>query len=299
MPAKTEAKFSGSIPENYDRYLGPLLMIPFGRDMAMRLPIHGLNDVLELACGTGIVTKILRERLAEETRLVATDISEGMLGVAKSKQMEKKVEWKAADATSLPIKDGSFDMVVCQFGVMFFPDKNKAMSEIFRVLRPGGRVLFNVWDKLKFNDFARIAHHTIEQMFDNNPPEFYNLAFGFNDYLAIRTLLRQAGFSDIAMSTVEKKVQADAADAAQGFVNGNPIVEAIRDKLGKDPKEAAERVERAMASELGQRIAKGQARAIVVGARKAQIISAGSKAAVAEPAPKAKATPKPKTKAAK
>ena len=301
MPKKTEATFSGSIPENYDKYLGPLLMVPYGNDLAHRLPIHGLNDVLELACGTGIVTQILRERLAEETRLVATDFSEDMLKVARTKPMNKKVEWKVADATNLPFKDNSFDMVVCQFGVMFFPDKDRAAQEIFRVLRPGGRVLFNTWDKIQYNDFPRIAHDIVAKMFDNDPPTFYNTPFGYYDHFAIRTTLRNAGFYDIALSTIEKKLQVNATDAAKGLVEGNPISDEIKSRLGKDIKEATERVERAVASELGQKISRGHARAIVVGARKPGDASKNGKAvaevkvtsqAKAKSEPKAKSGPK-------
>jgi ubiquinone/menaquinone biosynthesis C-methylase UbiE len=311
MPAKTEVTFSGSIPDTYDRYLGPLLLAPYARDLAQRLPIHGLTDVLELACGTGIVTQAIRERLGEETRLVATDLSEGMLKVAQTKTMTKKVEWKVADATSLPFKDNSFDMVVCQFGVMFFPDKEKAMKEAFRVLRPGGRILFNTWDKIKYNDFPRVAQSVIAQMFENNPPEFYNIPFSYFDHFEIRTLLRGTGFNDIALSTIEMKVQGDAADAAKGAVEGNPIADEIKSRLGKDIKEATERVERAFASELGQRIAKGNSRAIVVGARKAGQLTPAPKPTIkvktetdqtkpkAEKPRVAKARPKPKAKAGK
>ena len=298
MPAKTEATFSGSIPENYDKYLGPLLMVPYAHDLARRLPIHGLHDVLEIACGTGIVTQALRDRLAEETRLVATDSSADMLKFAQSKPMSKKVEWKVADATNLPFKDNSFDMVVCQFGAMFFPDKAKGFQEIFRVLRPGGRVLFNTWDKLQHNDFFRIAHEVVSQMFENNPPSFYQIPYGFYDHFEIRTILRKAGYCDIALSTLEVKTQADAADAAKGMVEGNPISDEIRSRLGKDIKEATERVERAVASELGQRMAKGHARAIIAGARKPGDMSANGKANVqAEPKAEKKAAPKKTAKA--
>ena len=303
MPTKTAATFSGSIPESYDQYLGPLLMVPYGNDLARRIPIHGLNDVLELAAGTGIVTQLVRERMGAETRLVATDISEGMLKVAQKKTLSKNVEWKVAHATSLPFKDNSFDLVISQFGVMFFPDKEKAMKEIFRVLRPGGKILFNTWDKLQHNDFPRIARDVVHQMFENDPPPFYNIPFGFYDHFEIRTLLRNAGFNDIALSTIEIKLQTDASNAAKGLVEGNPIADEIKSRLGKEVKEATERVERAIASELGQRVSKGHARAIVVGARKAGDLSANGKATVkteakqtTEPPKKAKAKPKPKAK---
>jgi len=291
-----EATFVGSIPQNYDRYLGPLLMVPFGRDLANRLPASGISDVLELACGTGIVTKLLRDRLSSGVRLVATDLSEGMLEFAKGKPFEKPVEWKVADATSLPFKDDTFDIVVSQFGVMFFPDKEKAMKEILRVLKPGGRVLFNVWDKIEHHDFCRITNNVVEQMFNNDPPAFYKIPFGFYDHFQIRTVLRNAGFQDIALTTVDMKVQADPREAAQGLVEGNPIVDEIKSKLGTDAAEATARVERALASELGQKIAKGEARAIVVGGRKSADAKPQATMSTAKPKPKpsAKRTTKAK-----
>ena len=290
-----EATFTGSIPQNYDRYLGPLIMIPFGRNLANRIPTIGVKDVLELACGTGIVTKLMRERLPSDVRLVATDLSEGMLEHAKAKSYDKPVEWKVADATKLPFKDNSFDIVVSQFGVMFFPEKAQSMQEIFRVLRPGGRVLFSVWDKIEHNDFQRICHHVVEQMFDNDPPSFYKIPFSFYDHFEIRTVLRNAGFHDIALTTVEMKVQGDPRDAAKGMVDGNPISDEIKNRLNTDVAEATGRVERALASELGQRIAKGQARAIVVGARKSLDAKAESAQSTAKPQPKSQSKPKSKT----
>jgi ubiquinone/menaquinone biosynthesis C-methylase UbiE len=269
MAKKNEATFTGSIPENYDKYLAPILLEPYGQELVRRLPINGLKDVLELACGTGIVTRHLRERLGDETRLVATDFSDDMLKVARAKPpLSKPVEWKVADATDLPFKDGSFDAVVCQFGVMFFPDREKAMREMFRVLRPGGRVLFNVWDDIKHNDFPRTAHEVIEKMFDSEPPAFYKTPFGFHDHFEIRTMLRGAGFVDVALTTVEMRVTCEPANAAIGFVEGNPIADEIKNRLGKDVSEAKEKVEQALGEEFGKAIAKGHAQAIVVGARK-------------------------------
>ncbi|MEA2552986.1 MAG: hypothetical protein QOJ65_1162 [Fimbriimonadaceae bacterium] len=295
MAQKTQQHtFGGSIPENYDRYLGPLLMEPYAKDLARRLPATGLRDVLELACGTGILTRHLRERLAPETKLVATDVSEAMLKIAKSKPgFSKPVEWKAVDATSLPFKDSSFDVVVSQFGIMFFPDKEKALKEIFRVLRPGGKFIFNVWDKLEFNDFPQVAQETIKPIFDGNPPEFYGIPFGYHDHYVLRTEMRKAGFVDVALATIEIKVQAAARDAAMGFVQGNPIADEI-EKLGKSLAEVTDQVEQAMASGLGKKICKGRTRAIVIGGRKPGQLSK-SAAPKAEPA---KEAPRPKTKAA-
>lgn len=292
--------FAGSIPENYDRYLGPLIMEPYARDLARRLPATGMKDVLELAAGTGILTRHLRDRLDENTRLVATDISEGMLGVAKAKPgYGKPVEWKAVDATKLPFPDNSFDAVISQFGVMFFPDKDQAVREIYRVLRPGGRFLFNVWDKLEFNDFANIARSTILPMFESDPPEFYNLPFGYHDHYVLRTLLRNAGFMDVALATLEMRVQATPRDIAMGFVEGNPISVEITDRLGKNLSEVTQKVEQAIGEEHGVKMAKGKARAIIVGGRKPYTATASTPAPTPEAAPQPKPAPKavPKTAA--
>ncbi len=300
MAQKNAANFVGSIPENYDRYLAPIQLEPFAGDLAKRVPATGLGDVLELACGTGLVTRHLRERLEADTKLVSTDFSEPMLKYAQTKPgIGKNLEWKVADATALPFKDASFDVVVCGFGFMLFPDKDKATTEIFRVLRPGGRLLFTTWDKIEFNDFPHIAHDVIGEMFEGNPPEFYLLPFGFHDHYEIRTMLRRAGFIDVALATVEMKVQGTASDAAIGFVKGNPIATEIEARLGKDVSEAVERVEKAIAKELGAKVAKGKARAIVVGGRKPGVLVGRPKvapAATTAPKPKPTAKPKPSTR---
>lgn len=301
MAQKNSATFVGSIPENYDRYLAPIQLEAFAGDLARRVPATGLGDVLELACGTGLVTRHLRERLEEPTRLVATDFSEPMLKYAQTKPgIGKKVEWKMADATALPFPDGSFDIVVCGFGFMFFPDKDKASAEIFRVLRPGGRLLFTTWDKIEFNDFPHISHTVVGEMFEGDPPPFFGTPFGFYDHFEIRTLLRKAGFIDVALTTVEMKVQGAPADAAMGLVRGNPIANEIEAR-GKDVSQALEKVEQTIAKELGAKVAKGKARAIIVGGRKPGVLVGRSKApaaTTASPAAKAAAKPKSSTRVA-
>ncbi len=158
MPTQNAA-FVGSIPENYDRYLGPVLFDPYAADLVSRLNVSADASVLELACGTGIVTRRLRDRLGSEVRLIATDLNDAMLSYAARKfKPEDAIEWKQADAADLPFADQSFDAVVCQFGLMFVPDKERALSETYRVLKPGGTFLFNVWDAIEYNELAHIAH---------------------------------------------------------------------------------------------------------------------------------------------
>ena len=174
------AAFVGAIPENYDRYLGPVLFEPYAADLVTRLNLPKNAAVLELACGTGIVTRHLRAQLAPRAKIVATDLNDAMLAYARRKfDNSETIEWKQADATDLPFADQSFDAVVCQLGLMFFPDKEKAMRETYRVLKPGGVFVFNVWDAIEHNDLQHIAHTIISRFFDDNPPDFYQISARF------------------------------------------------------------------------------------------------------------------------
>ena len=147
LVAEQHAAFVGTVPLNYDRYLGPLLFVPYADDLAARLPVAPGTRVLEVACGTGIVTERLVRRLAGQGTLVATDLNDAMIAHARARiPADPALEWRQADGTSLPFPDGAFDVVVCEFGLMFFPDKAAGVREAFRVLRPGGTYLFNVWD---------------------------------------------------------------------------------------------------------------------------------------------------------
>lgn len=231
MPANNAA-FVGSIPENYDRYLGPVLFEPYAADLAARLRVPEQASVLELACGTGIVTRRLLDRLKPDAKLVATDLNQAMLDYARTKfAPEDPVQWRQADAIELPFEDQSFDAVVCQFGLMFFPDKHKALREVFRVLRPGGTLLFNVWDAIEQNDLARTAHEVITKFFPDNPPDFYQVPFSFYDPAEIRSHLSSAGFADIKLTLLpfpSKSVSAQAV--VQGLIHGNPIIAAIKER---------------------------------------------------------------------
>src|SRR6187200_1125987 len=138
--AEPVAAFTESVPENYDRYMGPMLFEPYADDLVQRLKLRDPMRVLEVACGTGIVTRHLRERLSPDSELIATDLSEPMLVMAQRKfDANAAIKWQQADAMALPFPDESFDAVVCQFGLMFVPDKAAAVAEAFRVLRPGGQ----------------------------------------------------------------------------------------------------------------------------------------------------------------
>jgi ubiquinone/menaquinone biosynthesis C-methylase UbiE len=229
--AETNISFSGSIPQLYDRYLGPVLFEPYAVDLARRVAAYGAGPVLEMACGTGIVTQQLRAHLSHDVKIVATDLSQPMLDYARAKPPTlKNVDWKQADIAALPFPDAAFVSVVCQFGLMFVPDKQAAFREARRVLRKGGLFAFNVWDGIAANPFAHIAHETLAKLFPADPPQFLT-PFTFNDHEVLRQLLITHGFSNIQLETVTLEARSESAKAlATGFIQGSPLSAAIQER---------------------------------------------------------------------
>ena len=172
MTQAGDSGFVGSIPQIYERLLVPLIFEPYAADLAKRVASAAPKRVLEVAAGTGVVTRRLAASLPDDVAIVATDLNQPMLDVAASVDMQRAVQWQRADALNLPFADAAFDVVVCQFSVMFFPDKAKAFSEARRVLRPGGTFLFNVWDRIEENEFADTVTNALEAVFPDDPPRF-------------------------------------------------------------------------------------------------------------------------------
>jgi ubiquinone/menaquinone biosynthesis C-methylase UbiE len=221
----TDAKFTGSIPELYDRHMVPLLFEPYAEDLARRLGDLRRGTLLEVAAGTGVVTRALRRALPAEVRIVATDLNEAMLKVAASRAGEPSVSFQQADAQHLPFADGFADAIVCQFGLMFVPDKAAAHREAARTLVPGGRFVFSVWDRLAKNEVSQIVAHAIEALYPQDPPRFFERTpFGYFDAAAIRAELQVAGFERIEIATVEQVTQAPSAEPlAMGLCQGTPL----------------------------------------------------------------------------
>lgn len=264
MPVNNAA-FVGSIPENYDRHLGPVLFDPYAKDLAARVNVTEGGSVLELACGTGIATRRLRERLAPSVRLVATDLNEAMMNYAAEKfQTGENVEWKQADATELPFADQSFDAVVCQFGLMFFPDKPRAVAEVHRVLQPGGSFVFNVWDAIELNDLAQAAKSAILKFFPENPPDFYDVPFSFHDTQTIKSLLAGVGFREIDLQIISKTSTSQSArDVAHGLIHGNPVINAINERDESKGPEVEASLAAAIAAQFGDSPVTARLQAIV------------------------------------
>jgi ubiquinone/menaquinone biosynthesis C-methylase UbiE len=245
------SRFVGSVPENYDRCLGPRIFEGYAEDMAQRVASHKPSRVLELAAGTGILTKRLRDLLPDSCEIVATDLNEPMLEVAKQKTGNpESIVFQQADGTELPFDNESFELVACQFGVMFFPDKHRGYTEVLRVLEPGGTYLFNAWDSREANPFSATAHSVIETMFPEDPPGFYQVPFHYHDVEQIRRDVSAAGFRsvDVERVAISSRV-GSAADFAQGLVFGNPLSEEILSR-GGNPQAAAEAIARAIEETL-------------------------------------------------
>jgi ubiquinone/menaquinone biosynthesis C-methylase UbiE len=221
MAAGTD--FGGSIPEYYDSILGPAQFDALGAALVRRMPVRPKGDVLELACGTGIVTRRLRERIDANFRLVATDISDAMLAYARAK-VKGKIDWRRADAAALPFKDETFGAVVCALGVMFVPDKAKLFSEARRVLVEGGSLLFNAWDRLELNPQAQAACTVMEALFPGDAEmQFGSVPFSFHEEGLIRELLDAARFADVRIERTEVAIDAPSAHAyATGQIRGTP-----------------------------------------------------------------------------
>jgi ubiquinone/menaquinone biosynthesis C-methylase UbiE len=223
--APTDAAFSGAIPKIYEQFLVPLIFQFYADDLAKRVAARTPTRALELAAGTGVLTRALADRLSATTTIVATDLNQAMINEASSFNMPRTVEWRQADAMQLPFEDESFDVVACQFGVMFFPDKPKAYAEVRRVLRTGGTFLFSAWGSLDDNEIADAVSRALSAIYPNDPPSFLQRTpYGYHSHKAIRSDLEKGGFVDPELVDLKARARAPNAHAAAvGFCQGIPL----------------------------------------------------------------------------
>ena len=216
------ATFTG--PEYYDKCLGPIFFDIFAADLVRRLPQRPPGNVLEIACGTGLVTRRLRERLDPSLRLVATDLSVTMLDYARAKFGDRKdIEWQEADALNLPFEDHTFGAVVCGFGIMFVPDRQAMLREVRRVLVDGGIVLFNVWDGLEGNPHAAINAAVVEGMFPDDAEVRFRMPYDMNDVAHLRQLLAGAHLRETLIESTRIAIEGvDPHTLATGQFRGTP-----------------------------------------------------------------------------
>lgn len=261
--------FAGSIPENYDRHMVPLIFEPYAADLARRAAALAPAAVLETAAGSGVVTRALAARLAPGARYVVSDLNQPMLDYAAARQgPDARLTWRQADALALPFEDGAFDVVCCQFGAMFFPDRVAGFSEARRVLKPGGRFLFSVWDRIEENVFADDVTNALAAMFPHDPPRFMaRTPHGYHDTALIRREVEAAGFSRVSIETIAEQSRAPSPrEVAFAYCQGTPLRNEIeaRDAAGLDA--ATDHVARALAARHGTGPVAGKIQAHVIAA---------------------------------
>ncbi len=264
------ALFAGSIPEHYDRGLGPHIFEDYAADLAERAGALRPSAVLELAAGTGIASRMLRDAIPPDATLTVSDLNEPMLDVARTKfEPGEDVRFRLLDAMELDVADQSFDLVVCQFGIMFFPDKRASLVEALRALKPGGTYLLSVWGDLASNPFADVAHQTGAKFFPSDPPLFYTVPFSYFDIRQVEDDLRSAGFGDISHQVLETtKSLVDVELFANGLVRGNPMIDELRDRAGVTPENFQAELALALEDRFGPAPTTMPLKAIVFSARR-------------------------------
>lgn len=225
----TNIAFSGSIPKQYDKNLGTLFFEPYAGEMASRIKARKPEHILELAAGTGRLTKYLPLTVANDAAtIVATDLNPAMLEQAKKIVPWKHIDWQIVDAVELPYEANRFDLVAAQFGVMFYSDKRKAYTETYRVLQPGGTFIFTAWDSLRHNPIAQLTDNIVTEFFPVDTPAFYKIPFSYFEEKEIRDDLQAAGFTSIEIESVKLEGYASTAiEAAHGLLEGTPLYNAI------------------------------------------------------------------------
>ncbi|WP_113447542.1 methyltransferase domain-containing protein [Rhizobium cremeum] len=261
--------FAGSIPALYERFMVPMIFAPYAEAIAEKVAARHPATVLELAAGTGAVTRAMAERLPETAALTATDLNQPMIDLAMTLQETGNVLWRQADAMALPFADQSFDTAVCQFGVMFFPDKVASYREVRRVLKPRGAYLLAVWDRIENNEFVSVVSEVLSQRFADNPPQFMRrIPHGYHDLALIDGQLRAAGFSTVEAETLKLTGRSRSPlDAATGYCQANPLRNELEERAPGGLEAVTELVAEALEKHFGPGPIEGVLSAHVITAR--------------------------------
>jgi SAM-dependent methyltransferase len=265
-----DKKFTGSIAEIYERYMVPFIFQPYADDIARRAAALNPLSVLEIAAGTGVVTRALANALSEKTKIVATDLNPGMVEQGRARPTQRAVEWRTADALALPFPDDSFDLVVCQFGVMFFPDRPAGFTEARRVLRAGGSFIFNTWDRIEENEIPAEVQAAARKCCPKDPPLFLERTpHGYFNPKQVEADLRAGGFvSEPLIETVSKTSRAASPRVpAVGFCQGTPLRNEIEQRDPTGLERVTDAVTEAVAARFGEGEVAGKIQALVVTAR--------------------------------
>ena len=265
--SELDKRFAGSIPKLYEAYLVPLIFEQYAADLARRVSAINASRILEVAAGTGVVTRCLAAGSGVGPAIVATDLNQAMLAEAAAMGTSRPVQWRQADAMALPFADAEFDVVVCQFGVMFFPEKSKAFSEARRVLKPGGSFIFNVWDRISENEFADTVAAALAAIFPEDPPHFLSRTpYGYHDRSAMAQDLAAGGFkrppqiTTVAAHSRAASPQVPALAFCQGSPQRNEIEARDATRLG----EVTDAVAAAIGKKFGSHAVDGKIQALVV-----------------------------------
>jgi ubiquinone/menaquinone biosynthesis C-methylase UbiE len=251
---KSALPFSGTVPQNYDDLLGPFLFEPYALELVQRVVHSGAKDILELACGTGRVTKHLVDNIPKGSYLTATDLNPDMLAIAKTRVSGSTLRWEKVDMTAIPYLNSSYDLIICQFGLMLVPDKIKALAEIFRVLRPGGKLIFSVWSKIENNQVWDISSKIFNSFFGETAWDIYQGPFSMHDSQTGINLLKHAGFEKIKVDDVLIMAETTDADiAAKGFIQGLPIAGLAGERGADLLPEIQEKLRTELIKKLGDR----------------------------------------------
>lgn len=253
--ADTDKVFAGDIPAFYDDYLVPLIFGQYAEDLAARVAVRNPRRVLETAAGSGVVTRALAGKLTAGAQYVVTDLNQPMLDHAKKMQgPDSRIRWQQADALDLPFDEDVYDVVCCQFGVMFFPDRRKGYAEARRVLTPGGAFIFNVWDKIEENEFADAVTKAAGEIFHEDPPVFLaRTPHGLHDVDMIRSELVDTGFAYVEFETISgTSVAPTPRDPAIAYCYGTPLRNEIEARDASRLDEVTERAARRIETEFGR-----------------------------------------------
>ncbi len=266
----TDKVFTDPIAEVYDTHLVPLIFEQYAADLAERTKELAPDTIVEIAAGSGVVTRAVAPALPRGARHVVTDLNPPMLDRAASVQPGPAgIEWTPADALDLPFEANTFDLALCQFGVMFFPDRVRAYSEARRVLRPGGSFVFNMWDRITENDFADVVTDALAARFPEEPPRFLpRTPHGHYDTEVFRSELRLAGFTDISvepLAAISKAVSPDVPAVA--YCQGTPLRNEVEALDADGLEEATNQAAQALASRFGDGRIEGRIRAFVITAK--------------------------------
>lgn len=271
MSESVDKVFSGSIPAVYEKYLVPMLFEPYAADIVRRLTTQSPTDVLEVAAGTGVVTRAMVKALPASAVIVATDLNQAMIDQAAAIGTPRPVERRVADAMQLPFEANSFDAVVCQFGAMFFPDKPKAYAEALRVLKPGGRFIFNVWGSMEANPIATLVTTAVARIFPADPPQFLpRTPYAYHQSARLTSDLAAGGFTAAPeiVTVPARSRAASARDAAIGYCQGTPLRSEIESRDASKLEEATAASAAAIAAEFGHGAIDAPMQAVVVSVTK-------------------------------